>query len=97
MDPTSQKKTRKNIFEVGLHLEPCENWSMATLEQATADAGQPRDHLTARNNSQLSAKYTKISFAVYLTKREDWLTTPTVDHKYAEDAARNLDEDAEKK
>ena len=36
------------------------------------------------------------SFAVYLTKREDWLTTPTVDHKYAEDAARNLDEDAEK-
>ena len=31
---------------------------MATLEQATADAGKPRDHLTARNNSQLSANYT---------------------------------------
>ena len=69
---------------------------MATLEQATADAGKPRDHLTVRNNSQLSANYPKTSFAVYLTKREDWLTTPTVDHKYAEDAARNLDEDAEK-
>ena len=36
------------------------------------------------------------SFAVYLTKREHWLTTPTVDHKYAEDAPRNLDEDTDK-
>ena len=55
MDPRAQK----DIFEGWLHLEPCENWSMATLEQATADAGKPRDHLTARNNSQLFANYTK--------------------------------------
>ena len=57
--------------------------------QASPETTWPQE--TTVNLLQIMQK----SFAVYLTKREDWLTTPTVDHKYAEDAARNLDEDAE--
>ena len=69
---------------------PWQPWSRLQQMQASPETTWQQE--TTVNFLQII----QISFAVYLTKREDWLTTPTVDHKYAEDAARNLDEDAGK-
>ena len=74
--------------------------ALRKLVHGNLGAGYSRCRLAQRppdsKKQQSTANFTKKSFAVYLTKREHWLTTPTVDHKYAEDAPRNLDEDTEK-